>query len=46
MQAVLAGRRDEFAIGMELVLDLETLGETRDGAEILIFRFKPAEPAA
>jgi uncharacterized OB-fold protein len=45
VQAVLAGRRDEFAIGMELVLDLETLGTTRDGAEIVIFRFRPAEPA-
>jgi uncharacterized OB-fold protein len=46
VQAVLAGRREEFAIGMELVLDLETLGTTKDGAEIQIFRFKPAEPAA
>jgi uncharacterized OB-fold protein len=42
VQAVLAGRRDEFSIGMELELDLETLGETQEGAEVLIFRFRPA----
>jgi len=41
VQAVLAGRRDELAIGMELVLDLETLAATDDGTELVIFRFKP-----
>jgi uncharacterized OB-fold protein len=46
VQAVLAGRREEFAIGMELVLDLETLGTAKDGSEIVIFRFRPVrEPA-
>jgi uncharacterized OB-fold protein len=45
VQAVLAGRREELAIGMELVLDLESLGETPDGEEIVIFRFRPAPPA-
>ena len=43
VQAVLAGRREEFAIGMEMVLDLEALGQTEQGAEIVIFRFAPAE---
>ena len=46
VQAVLAGRREDFSIGMELVLDLETLGTTKDGSEIVIFRFKPAGGAA
>jgi uncharacterized OB-fold protein len=44
VQAVLAGAREEFAIGMPMQLDLEVLGETKDGAEIVIFRFRPAGP--
>jgi uncharacterized OB-fold protein len=46
VQAVLAGARDRLRIGMEMELDLEALGETREGEEIVIFRFKPAETAA
>jgi len=42
VQAVLAGSREQFSIGMELVLDLEALGQTKEGEEIVIFRFKPA----
>jgi uncharacterized OB-fold protein len=42
VQCVLAGKRSDFAIGMELVLDLELLGQTKEGEEIVIFRFKPA----
>ena len=45
VQAVLAGRREELAIGIEMELGLEVLGETRDGEEIVIFRFKPCDPA-
>jgi uncharacterized OB-fold protein len=45
IQSVLAGRREEFAIGMELVLDLETLGQTKDGADFVIFRFRPYDEA-
>ena len=41
VQAVLAGTREQFAIGMDVELDLEALGQTKDGAEIVIFRFKP-----
>lgn len=42
VQAILMGERDEFEIGMELELDLETLGDDSEGNEIVIFRFKPA----
>ena len=41
VQAVLAGPREAFSIGMPMVLDLEVLGETAEGAEVVIFRFKP-----
>ena len=41
VQAVLAGAREAFSIGMPMQLDLEVLGETQDGAEIVIFRFRP-----
>jgi uncharacterized OB-fold protein len=46
VQAVLAGRREEFSIGMQLVLDLETLGSTEDGSDVVIFRFRPAPVVA
>lgn len=39
VQAVLAGRRDELAIGMQLELQLEPLQRTPDGDEVVIFRF-------
>ncbi len=43
VQAVLAGTRDELAIGMRLELQLETLRRTDEGDEIVIFRFgRPA----
>jgi hypothetical protein len=42
VQAVLAGTREQLRIGMEMELDLEVLGETREGEEIAIFRFRPA----
>jgi uncharacterized OB-fold protein len=41
VQAILVGERDDFSIGMELELDLETLGDDGDGNEVVIFRFKP-----
>jgi uncharacterized OB-fold protein len=45
VQAVLAGRREELHIGLEMELDLEVLGETRGGEEIVIHRFRPCVPA-
>jgi len=41
VQAILVGDRDDFRIGMELELDLETLGDDGDGDEVVIFRFRP-----
>lgn len=41
VQAILVGERDDFSIGMELELDLETLREEDDGTQVVIFRFKP-----
>jgi uncharacterized OB-fold protein len=46
VQAVLAGRRDELAIGMEMTLDLEPLGTSPAGEELVIFRFRPAGAGA
>jgi uncharacterized OB-fold protein len=42
VQAILVGDRDDFSIGMELELDLETLRvDERSGDEVVIFRFRP-----
>jgi uncharacterized OB-fold protein len=45
VQALLLGGPDDFEIGMEVVLDLETLRTDDDGNEVVIFRFSPAEQA-
>lgn len=41
IQSILLGGPDDFRIGMELELDLETLRETKDGDEVVIYRFRP-----
>lgn len=41
VQAILVGGPDDFEIGMELELDLETLSTDRDGHDVVIYRFKP-----
>ncbi len=43
IQAILVGGPDAFEIGMELQLDLETLSTDKDGDDVVIYRFKPAE---
>ena len=43
VQAILVGERDDFAIGMDLELDLETLSVDGDD-EVVIFRFRPVVP--
>ncbi len=43
IQAILLGQADDFEIGMELELDLETLRTNGDGDEIVIYRFRPVE---
>jgi uncharacterized OB-fold protein len=45
VQCVLAGKRGDFAIGMELMLDLEALGQTAEGEDLVIFRFRPLTEA-
>jgi len=41
IQAILVGGPDDFAIGMELELDLESLGPNKNGDDVVIYRFKP-----
>ncbi len=41
VQAVLSGGREDFHIGMDLELELETLRENRKGQDVVIFRFRP-----
>jgi uncharacterized protein len=45
VQGILVGGSDDFRIGMEVELDLETLGEDKVGNEVVIFRFSPVGPA-
>ncbi len=44
VQAILVGGPDDFAIGMELELELEYLGPNKDGNDVVIYRFKPVDP--
>ena len=46
IQAVLSGTQGDFAIGMPMRLELETLRETPEGEEVVIHRFRPAEARA
>ena len=41
VQAVLSGGPEEFRIGMAMQLELETLRESKDGEDVVIFRFRP-----
>jgi uncharacterized OB-fold protein len=41
IQSILMGDRDAFDFGMELELDFETLGENKDGDQVVIYRFRP-----
>ena len=44
VQSVLSGGPTEFRIGMPMELDLEALRETKEGEDVVIFRFRPVEP--
>lgn len=46
VQAVLCGGPEDFRIGMAMDLDLETLRVDKDGNELTIFRFRPADRSA
>jgi uncharacterized OB-fold protein len=41
VQALLLGEPEEFAIGAEVVLDLETLRTDDEGNDLVIMRFSP-----
>ena len=43
VQSVLSGGPTAFRIGMPMELDLEALRETKEGDEVVIFRFRPVE---
>lgn len=41
VQALLVGGPDDFEIGMEMILDLESLRTDDDGNDVVIMRFSP-----
>ena len=45
VQSILSGGPDDFAIGMEVDIDLETLRQDSDGNDVVIYRFRPAKDA-
>jgi uncharacterized OB-fold protein len=46
IQAVLSGSSGDFAIGMPMQLELETLRESPEGEEVVIHRFRPLTEGA
>jgi uncharacterized OB-fold protein len=44
IQSILLGEAGDFAIGMEVELDLESLGPNKEGDEVVIYRFRPVTP--
>jgi uncharacterized OB-fold protein len=46
IQAILVGGPDDFEIGMALELDTETLRQTDDGDDVVIYRFRPLRAAS
>ena len=44
IQSILLGGTGDFAIGMAVELDLESLGPNKDGDEVVIYRFRPVTP--
>jgi uncharacterized OB-fold protein len=46
VQAILRGGPEDFAIGMELELELEELGPDKEGNDVVIYRFRPTVSAS
>ena len=46
IQAILVGGPDDFEIGMDLTLDLESLRTNQDGDDVVIYRFRPTGAGA
>ena len=42
VQSILAGGPEDFAIGLKVEIDLETLRQNSDGDDVVIYRFRPA----
>ncbi len=42
VMSVLSGGPDDFHVGMEMQIELETLRENKQGEEVVIYRFRPA----
>ena len=45
VQAVLSGGPGDFRVGMEMVIELETLRENEAGQDVVVYRFRPAKAA-
>ena len=45
VMAVLQGEPGDFRIGMEMLLELETLRENKEGQDVVIHRFRPVGEA-
>ncbi len=43
VQSILSGAPEDFAIGREVEIDLETLRQDRNGDDVVIYRFRPSE---
>jgi uncharacterized OB-fold protein len=46
VQAILVGGPDDFEIGMELTIDVETLRTNKDGDDVVIYRYRPIDDEA
>jgi len=46
VQSVLQGGPGDFAVGMEMQMELETLRQNEEGEDVVIFRFRPNADAA
>ena len=46
VQAVLSGGPEDFRIGIEMELELETLRENQKGEQVVIYRFRPRNPGS
>jgi hypothetical protein len=46
VQSILSGGPGDFAIGMEVDIDLETLRQNSNGDDVVIYRFRSAHVGA
>jgi uncharacterized OB-fold protein len=46
VQSILPGGPGDFAIGMEVEIDLETLRTNSSGDDVVIYRFRPVTGAS